>query len=264
MNPDLARLSLPPSRLGDGLQALAAKTNERLQTPSAIVDDREALGEWLERAAAWIGVETQAVETPYADFERQVSAMGPALIRISSGFLAVCKSRSRSAVKVLAPDGNQHKVSPAALRSALCSEIEAPVAKQVQQLLDRASVPAAKQSKARDAILKERFSAMRIQGIWLLRLPPGANFWLQLRQARVPQRLFTLAGAHAIQYVLWIVAWWVVGSNVLRGRTDSGWIVLWALLLFTLVPLGVLITWLHGSVEFGRTARSNRSAKIRR
>src|SRR5882724_9480842 len=233
MNPDIARLLWPPSRLGDALQVLAAKTGERLQTPSAIVDDREALGEWLERAAAWLGVETQAVETPYADFERQVSAMGPALIRISNGFLAVCKSRSRSAVKVLAPDGNKHKVSPAALRSALCSEIEAPVAKQVQELLDRASVPAAKQAKARDAILKERFSAIRIRGIWLLRLPPGAKFWLQLRQARVPRRLVTLACAHAIQYVLWIVAWWVVGANVLRGRADNWWVVLWALLLFT-------------------------------
>ena|SRR5437660_965976 len=115
MSPDIARLLWPPSRLGDALQALAAKTDERLQTPSAIVDDRKALGEWLERAAAWLGIETQSVETPYVDFERQVSAMGPALIRISSGFLAVCKSRSQSVVIVLAPDSTKHKVSPASL-----------------------------------------------------------------------------------------------------------------------------------------------------
>jgi ATP-binding cassette subfamily B protein len=255
MNPDLASLLWPPSRLGDALQALTAKTDDRLKTPSAIVDDWAALGEWLEGAAPWLGVETQAVETPYADFERQVSAMGPALIRMPGGFLAVCKSRSRSAVLVLAPDCKRHKVSPAALRSALCSEIESPVAKQVQELLERAGVPAAKQAKAREAILRERFSALRIRDIWLLRLPPGANFWLQLRQARVPQRLFTLAGAHAIQYVLWIGAWWVVGANVLRGRTDNGWIVLWALLLFTLVPLRVFITWLQGLVAFGAGAR---------
>ena len=138
MNPDLARLLWPPSRLGDALQALAAKTDERLQTPSAIVDDWEVLGEWLEGAAPWLGVETQAVETPYADFERQASAMGPAVIRMPGGFLAICKSRSRSAVTVLTPDLTKHKVTPAALRSALCSEIEAPVAKQVQELLERA------------------------------------------------------------------------------------------------------------------------------
>src|SRR5260221_1945502 len=175
MSPDIARLLWPPSRLGDALQALAAKTDEHLQTPSAIVDDREALGEWLEGAALWLGIETQRVETPYPDFERQVSRIGPALIRISSGFLAVCKSRSRSVVAVVAPDGNKHKVSTAALRSALCGEIEAPVTKQIQELLERAGVPAAKQAKAREAILKERFSARRISGIWLLRQPPGAN-----------------------------------------------------------------------------------------
>lgn len=255
MNPDLVRLLWPPSRLGEALQAFVVKWDQRIQTPSAIADDWEALGEWLESAAAWLGMETQAVETPYADFDRQVSAMGPALLRMHDGFLVVCKSRSRSAVTVLAPDGTRHKVAPAAIRSALCSEIERPVAEQVQQLLERAGVPAAKQAKAREAILRERFSAQRIRGIWLLRLPPGANFWIQLRQARVPRRLFTLAGAHAIQYLLWIVAWWVVGANVLRGRTDNGWIALWALLLFTLVPLRVLITWLQGLIAFGAGAR---------
>jgi ATP-binding cassette subfamily B protein len=241
--------------LGDALQALAGKTDERLRIPSSIADDQAALEEWLERAAAWLGAETQAVETPYADFDQQVSAMGPALIRAPGGFLAVCKSRSRSVVTVLAPDGNKHKVSPVAIRSALCGEMEAPVAKQVQEMLERAGVPAAKQAKARDAILGERFSALRMRGIWLLRMPPGADFWVQLRQARVPQRLFTLAGAHAIQYVLWIVAWWVVGANVLRGGTDNGWIALWALLLFTLVPLRVIITWLQGLIAFGAGAR---------
>src|SRR5438876_715381 len=132
MNPDLARLVWPPSQLGDALQALAQKTDARLQTSSAIADDPVALGEWLEGAAAWLGAEAQAVETSYSDFEGQVSAMGPALIRLPIGFLAVCKSRSRSRVTVLAPDRNKQKVSPAAIRSALCSEVEAPVAKQVE------------------------------------------------------------------------------------------------------------------------------------
>jgi len=264
MNPDLASLVWPPAQLGDALHAL---TNEHAllrslfrnggtahPEPRASASDMQdaTLEEWLETAAAWLGLEAQAVETPYADFERQVTAMGPALIRMPIGLLAVCKSRSRSKVTVLGPDRNKHKVSPAALRSALCSEFEEPVAKQVEQLLERAGVTSA---KACDAILRERFSAQRIRDIWLLRLPPGANFWLQLRQARVPQRLFTLAGAHAIQYVLWIAAWWVVGANVLRGRTDTGWLMPWALLLFTLVPLRVLITWLQGLVAFGAGAR---------
>jgi ATP-binding cassette, subfamily B, bacterial len=249
MTADVASLVWPPARLGEALQSLVGASEPGV---SASVPADYASGEWLENAAEQLGFEAQAVETPYADFERQVSAMGPALIRLPAGFLAVCKSKSRSTVTVIGPDGKKHKVSPAAVRSALCSEIEAPVAKQVEQLLDRAGVASL---KAREAILRERFSALRIRDIWVLRLPPGADFWMQLRQARVPQRLFTLAAAHAIQYVLWIAAWWVVGANVLRGRTETGWILLWALLLLTLVPLRVLITWLQGLIAFGAGAR---------
>ncbi|MBV9770721.1 MAG: ABC transporter ATP-binding protein, partial [Bryobacterales bacterium] len=117
-----------------------------------------------------------------------------------------------------------------------------------------ARIPPSKQPRARDAILRERLSARRIRGIWLLRLPPGANFFKQMRHARIPRRLAALAGAHALQYMLWILAWFVVGSNVLRGGTDRGWLIPWALLLLTLVPLRVLITRLQGWVAIGAGA----------
>ncbi len=54
--------------------------------------------------------------------------------------------------------------------------------------------------------------------------------------------------------MLWILAWYVVGSNVLRGGTDRGWLIPWALLLLTLVPLRVLITRLQGWVAIGAGA----------
>jgi hypothetical protein len=54
---------------------------------------------------------------------------------------------------------------------------------------------------------------------------------------------------------LWILAWWVVGSNALNGRADRGWLALWALLLLTLVPLRVALTWLQGRIAIGAGAR---------
>jgi ATP-binding cassette subfamily B protein len=75
--------------------------------------------------------------------------------------------------------------------------------------LERAQVSRAKQARARDAILRERFSATRIRGIWLLRLPPGADFRLQLRRAGVPQRLMALVGAHFSMFCgFWRGGWW--------------------------------------------------------
>lgn len=219
--------------------------------PAAHFDDALAA---VSRASGLgnVKMEALATEISYADFERRLHAMGPAILHFpgDDGFLAILPNS-----KVLSPDQKKIAVSPAAIRSARCSEMEAPVLRQITETLHRAEVPVSKQGPARDAILRERFSGMPIRGIWLLRLPPGSNFWLQLRQARVPQRLITLAGAHAIQYGLWILAWWVIGRNVLSGRGGSNWFLLWSLLLLSLAPIRVLITYLQGLIAIGAGAK---------
>jgi ATP-binding cassette subfamily B protein len=136
----------------------------------------------------------------------------------------------------------------------LCASFEEPAIREIQESLNRAQVPQSKQARALDAILRERFRNKRIRGIWLLRLPPGADFRAQLSRAGIPGRLAALAGAHAVQYALWIAAWWVVGANVLRQAPGSDWLIPWALLLLTLVPLRIWITRLQGWVAIGAGA----------
>jgi len=219
--------------------------------PAARFDDaRTAVAQ--ESGAGQVGLEALAAEMSYADFERRLPALGPALLQVpgEDGFLAILANST-----LLSLDRTKVKIDLAAVRSALCFEMEAPVLKQIQETLELAEVPVSRQDRARAAILRERFSAAPIRGIWLLRLPPSANFWLQLRHAHVPQRLFALAAAHALQYVLWILAWWMVGQNVFSGRGSRNWLVLWALLLLSLVPIRVLITWLQGAIAIGAGAR---------
>ena len=117
--------------------------------------------------------------------------------------------------------------------------------------LAEVGVPVWRRERARQAILGERLSAERLGGCWLLRLPAGAPFWHQMRHARLPQRLLGLVGAHAAQYLLWLLSWWVVGQGALQGRLDRGWLVAWALLLLTLVPLRLLVTWSQGWFAIG-------------
>ena len=71
----------------------------------------------------------------------------------------------------------------------------------------------------------------------------------------MPRRLLALGAAHSIQYILWILAWWVIGANVLKGSADQSWLWLWAMLLITLVPLRVFITWLQGRIAISTGAR---------
>ena len=198
-------------------------------------------------------VETQPVETPYADLEAQLPKMGPAIIDMGSGFLALSGASLRLAI--LTPAGKKIRIPASTIRAALCKEIETSAIEQIDALLTRAQIPASKQTQVRKAILREQLSDKLIRGIQLLRLPPSANFWQQLRQAGVPRRLLALTAAHSIQYTLWILAWWVIGANVLKGSGDQSWLWLWALLLITLVPLRVLITWLQGRIAISTGAR---------
>jgi ATP-binding cassette, subfamily B, bacterial len=242
----------PASRLGEALCLLTSGpslTNPQPPIPQHL----DALAQWLESAALTMGFEAQPAETTYADFERHLKHIGPALLHVPTdsgpGFLAILPGPL-----LLTPALTKVRVDPAIIRSALCSTFETPILQEIQETLDRAQIPPAKQARARSAILQERLSAKRIRGIWLLRLPPGANFREQLRHAHIPRRLGALAGAHAIQYLLWILAWYIAGSNVLRGGTDRGWLIPWSLLLLTLVPLRVFITRLQGWVAIGAGA----------
>jgi ATP-binding cassette, subfamily B, bacterial len=241
----------PASRLGEALCLLTTGPIPNPRPP--ISSSIDSLARWIESAALTLGFEAQPAETPYSDFERQLPHMGPALIHIPTSkgpaFLALLPGSV-----LLTPDLKKVRVSPAAIRSALCSSMEAPVLIEIQETLDRAQIPSSKQPRAREALLRERLSSKRIRGIWLLRLPPGANFWKQMRHAHIPRRLAALASAHAVQYVLWILAWYIVGSSALRGTPARDWLVPWALLLLTLVPLRVLITRLQGWVAIGAGA----------
>lgn len=244
MTSELKGLLWPESRAGDALLALSRASG------LVTINQRDAPSSDPEFGARRLGLEAWPVEMSYSDFERQFSKIGPALLRMPGGFCAVL----RGAI-VLTPEGKRVAVKCAAVRSALYSETEGPILKQVQETLERAEVPLARQARAREAMLGERFSNTPIRGIWLVRLPPSADFWLQLRRARVPQRVLILSGAHAVQYGLWIMAWWVARSNVLGGGAGRNWLGLWALLLLALVPIRVLITWLQGLIAIGAGAK---------
>jgi ATP-binding cassette subfamily B protein len=208
-----------------------------------------ALGAWIETTAAWLDLEAEPVETPYPEAERLVRAAGPALLHLPDQgeprFVAILGGRRRT-VAVLGPDLVVHRLRPQAVCSALCHGLKAPLTADVDRLLADAGVPLRRRSLARQVILDERLSAARLGGCWLVRLPAGAPFWHQMRQARLPQRLLVLGAAHAAQYGLWLLSWWVVGQGALAGRLDRGWLLAWALLLLTLVPLRLLVTWSQG------------------
>lgn len=210
--------------------------------PADIANDPHRLGLWIESAASSLALEVEPIEIRYGDVERKLASAAPAILRCSDGRLLPLLD----AETILGPDLQIQRHASAAICSELCADAAAPFANEVNELLDAAAVPEKRRERVRAALLRERLAGARVGLAWLLRLPPGRSFGLQLRLARVPQRLATLAGAHVVQYVLWLAAWFIVGVGALEGRLDRGLLLAWALLLLTLVPIRGLITWLQG------------------
>lgn len=244
----------PASQLGEAVSALALKSGliasaAELPNPSS---SRQRPGQWIEAAAERLGLEAEEVGALYGEVERMISTAGPALLRLpgEAGFLAVVGGR-RQKVSLLTPDLTVRRIPLEALRSLLCREHEESLRAEVDELLLQAGVSRSRLPAARAAILRERLSQVWINNCWLLRLTPGAGFFKQLRQARLPGLLGALAGSYAFQFGLGLLAWWVLGRGLLGGQLDRGWLIAWGLLLVTAVPFRLLAVWAQGRFAIG-------------
>jgi ATP-binding cassette, subfamily B, bacterial len=200
----------------------------------------------LAKASRLTDRESEEVFSTYAQFEADLLSLAPGLVRVGdSGVLAIL-GRSGRNIRLVTPQGI--RAAPASeIRDAICTHLEEPHRPAIESLLDRAQIPLSRRPKARAILLSQRLANARIRGIWILRPAPDAPFLNQLRFARVPQRLAGLVALHTIQYTLWILSWWVLGSAVLSGHFDRTRFLAWVLLLATLIPCRLWIAWLQGT-----------------
>ena len=213
-------------------------------SPSRL-DARRDVGLWIEAAAASFGMEAEPIDVAYGDFAGFVRSAGPALICGADGGLIAIDSRGR----VAGPDGRPRRVALPLLRSHVFRSEEARAAEDAERLLAACAVPERRRATVRRAIAATRIQRSGATGrYWQLHVPPGAAFWPHLRSAGLPHRIALLAATHAAEYLVWIAAWVLVGHGALRGQVDRGWLLGWAVLLLTVVPLRVGVTWLQGQI----------------
>ena len=257
MTDDLIRLSWPLERLGEALEALARRS--KLSVRPASIDplgrlttlDDQTLGEWIRAAASRLDLEAEEVFSSYAELEQMILAGGPALLRLRLGeetrFLVLVGPGGRT-VSVLDVQLSERKVAVSLICSALRSPLESKITSELDVLLKNLGVPPRQRTRTRRAILNQRLGAVPISGFWLLRLTPGSGFSAQLQNLRSIRDIVVLTIVHALQYALWILSWWVVGRGALQGRLDYAWLLAWALLLLTIIPLRLLTTWMQGAL----------------
>jgi ATP-binding cassette subfamily B protein len=212
------------------------------------------LDDWIRTTSKNLDIEAKTVSFLYPDLDELLLRSGPSLIRLSGDgsprFLLLLRGTKGKAT-LIATDLTEHSVDLSALREVLCHDIESPVAASVDSLLDRARVTGAGRNKARAVMVRERLRQARITDCWLLQSPPGSSFWHQARLGGLLDRLVTFSSAHAIDYLLWIFAWYLIGRGALDGRLDWGWLLAWSLVLLTGIPFRMVASWHEGLFVIG-------------
>lgn len=236
----------PEERVGEALAALAGEAGltarpvdiPKLAPPNG--SRRAWTEEAIKRFAVWIDVDAEAVDSSFADLEQMIRGAAPALVCIGgenhARLLVLLRTTARFAV-FLGPAGSLKERPLDDLRAALVPEVAVAGARAVDEMLERAGIASSRRARVGPALLRERFAHVRIAGVWIIRPAPSAPFLGQLRGAGVIRRLAGLVALRATQMALFTASWWVLGANALAGHLDMGWLLAWALLLVTIVPL---------------------------
>jgi ATP-binding cassette, subfamily B, bacterial len=262
MSTDSLALTWSAPQLARAIEALARASGLDARPTQIPYDSgnaslpKDVLDKWIQDNAQWFGLEAEYVDVTYDAVDEMLRQIGPALLQLRGDgepeFLVLLEGGK--SVSVLAPDLSTRKVSSSWVRSWLVESLEEPLSHEVQPLIELAGIPQRRRERARSALTRERLRNKSVTSFWKLRIPPGASFTRQLREAKIPSRFVGLIGAYLGEYALWILSWWLIGKGALEGTFDSGWLLAWALLLLSIVPFRLLSTWLQGVVSIGVAA----------
>jgi ATP-binding cassette subfamily B protein len=137
---------------------------------------------------------------------------------------------------VLAPDGRVIRVAPRDLVEAACGPLLAAARQRLEPVLAAAGLDGRARQAAAEALLAEELADVTVP-VLAARLPPTAPVRALARSSGLLSGAVRLVLLDALALVLFLLSWRVLGASLLAGRAAPGWLLAWALLLATLVPL---------------------------
>jgi ATP-binding cassette subfamily B protein len=263
----LQDIAWPLSRLGEMIENLArrggliARPSRLPQPPGDLLQaDHPTLSAWIDNAAGHLGLEAEPINSLYAEVELLLRAGAPAILALprsqaeeQPAYVALLRGGS-SQVDVLCPDLKVRHLWVEDLHHLLCHPYEAQLGEQIGQVLVDAKIPPARVQRARRAILRDQLAPLRIEAGWMLRLPPGASLHQQFRQAGVYRPVYILLGMYLIQQLLAIASWVVIGRGIFQGHFDPGWMLAWAILLLSAIPVQLVVSDAQAELSMGAGA----------
>ncbi len=247
----------PVAELPEALEALAHAASLELRVvtlppapPGLAAAGDAAIGRFLAGAAGALGLEVEELSAGYADVDALLRGAGPAILLVpgADGPSLLVLVGGGARLHVIARDRRARRVAAGLVRAALVGHLEAHYEADLARLLDDAGVSLRRRPRALRRLLGERLHWASVASCFAVRRAPGASAPAHARELRAGLRVALLAAAHAAEYALMLLAWWMVGRGALDGRFDRAWLVAWALLLVTVVPFRVLSTWTAGKL----------------
>jgi ATP-binding cassette subfamily B protein len=222
-------------------------------TPSGATSGAAAL-RFAVATAEELALEAELVSSSYRELDRCFRSIGPALIPVEGGFLALL-SRRAGGLALLSPAGRVERRSVAEVRERAAGALEAKIRDAAgAAMLDAAGVPERERSRVRRAIAAERYGGAHVGPFLLLRPHPAASLRASAGHARLGRTLALLLAAHAARLAAVVGSFWLVAAGALAGRLEAGWMLGWALALASTIPFGAIASHAQGrfSILAGR------------
>jgi len=233
----------PARQLDAALVALTGKlpgaaATARTPTPDETLEAGEARTEEIERYADAAGLDLEAVSYSFADIDAFLSSAAPAVVLLNeqNEFAVILGVRGRR-VRVLTPELEVCSISRADIERPLRDKALAEHEEEVTATLTALSDVAGLKSAARRRFEDELLAGERTFGGWIVRPSAETGFSAQFSLLGGFSKLAGIGIAYLLQYVAWIASWWVIGKSLLGGRVDTGTLLLWCLLLFSVVAI---------------------------
>ena len=195
-------------------------------------------------------MEVQSVAVRYWEVDTFLNSGDTALLQHADGFVAAVGARGRRLI-LLGPDGTTASVRKHDVRRALRPAWELAMRQGIEGRLERVAIPPRRRERAVHRLIEMVNSTPPALQGWVLRLPPEARFSRQMARAGLVRPALSLVGAHVAQYALYLASWWAIGVGLLQGRSSVGWLLAWAGLLLTAIPLRLLTVWQQGRFALG-------------
>ncbi len=236
MNP-LSALLWQQDNLHQGLSKLGIKLggDKSLAEPLRDIELNTSPNQWFNQHCEQIDMQCERVSMNLSSLLSNTTKLGASVIALAgeeqNHYLVVAKSSRRNLI-VIAPDGNQTKLSHRQFIDAVIHSLKIRSQGGIEHILSRfeASIDGLS-----DALYRKLFISMmsgaKINTIWNISPKERPSILAQLKSQGLWRYLAGFVFGLISVQSFFIASWFVLGSGILAGHAGSDWLSIWLVLL---------------------------------